>query len=114
MTEDDVFEFVTREREGVAVVRLAGELDLGQVEPLQQELDRLCTNGLSELMLDLRELVFLDSTGLHLLLKLRSRCADQALSLKLVPGPPNVQRLFELTRTDVQFTFVEPPPEPSA
>jgi anti-sigma B factor antagonist len=108
---EDVFEFETRQRGTAAHVRLVGELDLAEVEALQEELDRLCADGLSELTVDLSELDFLDSTGLHLLIKLRSRCASQELPLKLVPGPPAVQRLFQLTGTDVQFTFVERRPD---
>ena len=107
MTED-VFGFETEERDETALVRLVGELDLAEVGPLQRELERLCSNGLTELTLDLSELVFLDSTGLHLLMKLRGRCVGQDMSLRLVPGPPSVQRLFEITGTDTQFTFVAP------
>ena len=107
MTED-VFGFETQERGDTALVRLVGELDLAEVGPLQGELDRVCSNGLKELTLDLSELVFLDSTGLHLLMKLRGRCVGQDMSLTLVPGPPSVQRLFEITGTDTQFTFVAP------
>ena len=94
MTED-VFEFETRERDGRAIVRLMGELDMGEVEALQEELDRVCSNGL------------------HLLIKLRGHCASQQLPLTLVPGPPAVQRLFQLTGTDGQFTFVERRPQPA-
>jgi anti-anti-sigma factor len=106
---EDVFEFATHEQGDSAVVRLVGELDLAEVVPLQAELDRLCSNGLARLTLDLRELDFLDSTGLHLLIKLRTRCESQELPLTLVPGPPSVQRLFQITGTDDHFTF-EPAP----
>ena len=70
----------------------------------------MCSNGLPTLTLDLSELDFLDSTGLHLLMRLRGRCEAQGLDLKLVPGPPGVQRLFEITGTDAQFTFVSAEP----
>ena len=106
MTED-VFEFETRESGDAAFVRLVGELDLAEVGPLQVEFDRLCANGLSGLTVDLSELDFLDSTGLHLLMKLRGRCEGQNLPLTLVPGPPSVQRLFQITGTDEQFTFAQ-------
>jgi anti-anti-sigma factor len=106
---EDVFEFVTRESGGDAVVRLVGELDLAEVAPLQAEFDRLCSNGLGGLTVDLSELEFLDSTGLHLLMKLRGRCEQQAVPLTLVPGPPAVQRLFKITGTVEHFTF-EPAP----
>ena len=112
MTED-VFEFETHERGDAAVVRLGGELDLAAIEPLQSELDRVCSDGLSTLTIDLSELDFVDSTGLHLLLRLRSRCEERQLGLKVVPGPPAVQRLFRITGTDVQFTFIESQPAPA-
>jgi anti-sigma B factor antagonist len=104
---EDVFEFVTQERDGTAVVQLFGELDLGEVEPLKREFDRLCENGLSALTVDLSGLDFVDSSGLHALLRLRGDCAGRQLALQLVPGPPTVQRLFRLTGTETQFTFVE-------
>ena len=106
MTEE-VFSFETDERGSAAVVRLVGELDLAEVAPLQAELDRLCSNGLSALTVDLSELDFVDSTGLHLLLELNGRCARQEVPLTLVPGPPAVQRLFKITGTDGQFRFAE-------
>jgi anti-anti-sigma factor len=102
---EDVFEFETRESGDTAFVRLAGELDLAEVEALQAEFDRLCSNGLSGVTIDLSELDFLDSTGLHLLMTLRGRCESESLALTLVPGPPAVQRLFQITGTDGHFTF---------
>ena len=112
MTED-VFEFETQERGDTAVVRVSGELDLAAVEPIQFELDRLCSNGRSSLTVDLRELDFVDSTGLHLLLRLRGTCEQRGIGLQLVPGPPAVQRLFRLTGTDVQFAFADVQPDPA-
>jgi len=110
---EDVFEFETEEHGGSAIVRLVGELDLAEVEPLQAELERLCSNSLSALTLDLSGLEFLDSTGLHVLLRLRSRCESQQLELLLVPGPASVQRLFRITGTDTQFSFIAEQPAPA-
>jgi anti-sigma B factor antagonist len=110
---EDVFEFETEEHDGSAIVRLVGELDLAEVEPLQAELERLCSNGLSALTVDLSGLDFLDSTGLHLLLRLRGRCERQQVGLQLVSGPPSVQRLFRITGTDTQFSFITEQPAPT-
>jgi anti-sigma B factor antagonist len=104
---EDVFGFETEERGGSAIVRLIGELDLAAVEPLQHELDRVCADGPAALTVDLSELDFVDSSGLHLLMRLRGVCQSRQLSLRLVPGPPAVQRLFLITGTDTQFTFVD-------
>ena len=38
-------------------------------------------------------------------MQLRGRCASEKLPLTLVPGPPAVQRLFQITGTDDHFTF---------
>lgn len=112
MTED-VFAFETEERDGTAIVRLVGELDLAAVEPLQVEFERVCSNALSALTVDLSGLDFVDSTGLHALLRLNGRCASQELSLRLVSGPPSIQRLFQITGIDTQFTFIEAQPAPA-
>jgi anti-sigma B factor antagonist len=110
---EDVFEFETEEHGGSAIVRLVGELDLAEVEPLQAEFERLCANGLSALTVDLSGLDFLDSTGLHALLRLRGRCERLQLGLQLVPGPASVQRLFRITGTDTQFNFTTGQPAPA-
>jgi anti-anti-sigma factor len=95
--------------EGV-VVSLFGELDLATVGQLQDELDRLAApRRRDELVIDLRELEFLDSTGLRLLLQLHSDCLGRGCSLGLVPGGRAIQKLFAVTGTDTHFVFVAPP-----
>jgi hypothetical protein len=37
------------------------------------------------------------------------RCEGQEVPLTLVPGPPAVQRLFQITGTDKHFTFEQAP-----
>jgi anti-anti-sigma factor len=92
------------------VVSLFGELDLATVDQLQDELDRLAATGrLHELVIDLRELDFLDSTGLRLLLQLNSDCREDGCSLGLVPGGRAIQKLFAVTGTDAHFVFVALP-----
>ena len=62
-----------------------------------------------ELVIDLRELDFLDSTGLRLLLQLHSDCRRDGCSLGLVPGGRAIRKLFAVTGTDAHFAFVAPP-----
>src|SRR4051794_32683243 len=51
-----------------AHVRPVGELDLATVPLVDAELADLWAIGYSSLVLDLRQVCFLDSTGLHLLI----------------------------------------------
>jgi anti-anti-sigma factor len=64
---------------------------------LDERAAQLCGDGPCRLVLDLRELRFIDSTGLLAIRRMRELCADSGCELQLIPGPPAVQRLFELT-----------------
>jgi anti-anti-sigma factor len=79
------------------------------VDQLQAELDRLAAGPMRELVIDLRELDFLDSTGLRLLLQLHADCLARGCSLGLVPGGRAIQKLFTVTGTDAHFVFVAAP-----
>jgi anti-sigma B factor antagonist len=110
----EVFDFDTQQRGSSAVVALVGELDVACVEPLRIELARLRANELVELLIDLSELEFIDSTGLALLLRLQGDCARSGTRLRAVAGPPAVQRLFAVTGTLASFDFVRSEAVPRA
>jgi anti-sigma B factor antagonist len=55
-------------------------------------------------VVDLSQLHFLDSSGMRALLRLQSRIGDRA-RLELVPGPPAVQRVFELVGLTAVLPF---------
>jgi len=88
-----------------------GELDLascGQLEPAIRELLRA---GAERLVIDLRRVCFLDSTGLRLALALDAAARGDGFDLELIPGPPDVQRVFEITGTVETLPFVSAPAE---
>ena len=89
-------------------VRLAlwGEIDLAARPRLEAEIDELRGSGLASLIVDLRHVSFLDSSGLRLVLELYAAARDDGFELQLVPGPPHVQRVFEITRTLGELPFV--------
>ncbi len=79
---------------------LTGELDLASTPILQRALASLAAamNGTSAITLDLSGLQFIDSTGLHAILTTRELCQANGYEFSLVPGPPQVQRLFEIVK----------------
>ena len=87
---------------GATVVTLCGELDLASAPRVDAALDALDE---TDVVVDLRPLTYLDSTGVRLLLR-RDREA-RALGRRFIlrPAPPGVQRLFELTHTDRRLRF---------
>lgn len=87
------------------VLALAGDLDIASAPALKRHLDDAATTGSGRVVVDLSEVEFLDSTGLRVLLTARQRLHERGQELRLRPGPPVVQRLFELTQTAELFQF---------
>jgi anti-anti-sigma factor len=90
-------ELEERRLEGGCTLALRGELDMASTPALDVALRRLCTDASNALTLDLSELTFMDSTGLRTLLLAGELCQQCACKLSVVPGPPQIQRLFEVT-----------------
>ncbi len=95
---------VVRDR-GDVVVAPAGELDIASAGLLERELRELGVDRDDRVVLDLRALDFLDSTGLRLLITVRNSAKRAGHGLVLVAGPPRVQRIFELTGTRGLFDW---------
>jgi anti-anti-sigma factor len=82
-------------RGGRTTAALRGEFDMGAtftVEPALE--DALAAPGLKVLTLDLRELTFIDSTGVGVLLRVHEETERRGIELAIEPGPPEVQRVF--------------------
>lgn len=97
---------VTRihEPDQVALVCL-GDLDLPCSPQLEREARELLRSGVKRLVIDLRGVPFMDSSGLSVLLSLRNdaKRGGQELQLSDVPGP--VRRVFQLTNTRGLFDW---------
>jgi anti-anti-sigma factor len=86
-------------------VRPVGELDLSTVPIVQAQLAELESAGFTRLVLDLRQLRFLDSSGLRLLIEWDARARADGVELTVIPGPPEVQRLFDLAGVTDRLRF---------
>jgi anti-anti-sigma factor len=101
-----------RETEGAILISLSGELDLSVMDPLEQVLAAAEAKQPSVLVIDLRDLQFMDSSGIRLVVEadLRAREADRRLIL--VRGSDPVHRVFTIALLDKRLEFVDaPPPE---
>jgi anti-anti-sigma factor len=90
---------------------LSGELDLATSPSLASAVGRLCTEGAGEIIIDMRGLLFIDSTGIRTILQAVDLCARHECELALIRGSASTQRLFELTGLDEKLPFREPPSE---
>lgn len=87
---------VDRRTDGSAsVVTLSGELDVASAGSLEQALSEVSDH--QHLIIDLRQLDFIDSTGLSVLVAANQRALDSGQRLGIVNGGTQVQRLLTLT-----------------
>jgi anti-sigma B factor antagonist len=93
-----------READRLTVV-MSGELDLAAAPLLEAAIHRRAFESDHSLVLDLRGLTFIDAAGLRVILRCHDLCVSRERGLSLIPGPPNVQRLFELTGVTGRLPF---------
>jgi anti-anti-sigma factor len=106
MADHDTLDIEVKRNSRGLVVRMVGALDLANAP------DLLSTLGPSldePMTLDLRELTFLDSSGLSALIRLRDQCST---GLRLIEGPRSVHKVFEITGTVPEFAWIAPSREP--
>ena len=92
-------------------VRLSGELDISTAAELERLLSDLAVpDGPGRIVIDLRDLRFMDSTGLRLLVTADLRLRREGRELALIPGPEPVHRVFRLAMLEERLTFVDATP----
>ncbi|MFZ0042253.1 MAG: STAS domain-containing protein [Solirubrobacteraceae bacterium] len=105
------FRVETRNEGRTAVIAVTGELDLASGPQLEAELDRISGPEIQLLVVDLRKLEFMDSTGLSILVRSHQRLAEEGCEMGLVRGSSQVQRLLDLTGVAERLTLVDEPDE---
>jgi anti-anti-sigma factor len=98
------FAVEVQRRDAVAIVQPRGELDLVTVETLRAALDDI--KRTERLVLDLRGLSFMDSTGLQLLVALHERAQRERFQLTLMAPVAPVDRAIQLCGLDKTLPFV--------
>ncbi len=108
---DDEFRFDLRREGADAELKIFGEFDMTGVLRVEPDLSQLLdTEEVERLVLDLSGLEFVDSTGLGVIIDLDQRARRGDFELSIVPGPRQVQRVFEVTKLADVLPFREPPP----
>jgi anti-sigma B factor antagonist len=105
------FQVEVRRNGAAAVVSVSGELDLASGPELEAELDQLTGPDVQLVVIDLRRLDFMDSTGLSILVRAHQRLAAEGAEMGLVRGSQQVQRLLDLTGVAERLRLVDAPEE---
>jgi anti-sigma B factor antagonist len=100
----------TEHDHGAPRLVVSGELDLATAEVLEANLKEVESSEPDVLVLDLRELEFMDSTGLRAVIAADARARERGGRLVVVRAPEEVDRVFRLTRMDQHLELVDEPP----
>jgi anti-anti-sigma factor len=98
--------------EDTRLIRAAGELDMSTAPALRHELEAARDEAVTTL-LDMAEVTFIDSTGLHLLLDASRRAERNDWSFFIVRPSAAVTRLVDVTCTRPLLALVEPDAAPT-
>lgn len=102
---------VSSQSEGERVrLTLVGELDIATVPRLEDAIEAALAAGPRSLVVDLRSLGFLDSSGLRHFIVLADRAREEGFELLLVRPAEPVLAIFQITRAEENLPFVDEPP----
>jgi anti-sigma B factor antagonist len=106
MHSPDLLRVTVESMEDARLIRAAGELDMSSAPALRHELDAARDEAVTTL-LDMAEVTFIDSTGLHLLLD-ASLGTDDDWSFFIVRPSKAVKRLIDVSGTGDVLALAEP------
>ena len=110
MTRPPVFRILTNESGSRVEIAIQGELDLATAPQLDAEFQRVgAFDGIDLAIVDLRNLAFLDSTGLEAIMKFEARTRAAGVEMVVVRGPRAVERLFAVMQLDQKLRIVDDP-----
>jgi len=93
------------------VIRVSGELDLGSAPQLEAALEAEPARSAKSLVIDLREIVFMDSTGLRAILAAARQAREGGRRFAVTRGGEQVQRIFSVTGADSRLEVLASPEE---
>jgi anti-sigma B factor antagonist len=93
--------------ESTYLVSVAGEADLHTAPELKEALGAAIDAGAVDVVVDLTETTFVDSSALGVLIGALRRLTPQGGQLSLVVADTNLRRIFEITRLDRVFDIHE-------
>lgn len=87
----------TEQHDDVVVVSVAGELDMATAPQLQDEITDLLDRGCKQIVFDLDNLSFCDSTGLSVFIRTKNSCDEANGRVRLAAPQRAVLRVLQVS-----------------
>ena len=97
----------TSHRDGASIVAITGELDVATAGPVEEALLGVEEDEPERIVLDLRELRFIDSTGLSLLINADRRGRKAGRQVTIVTGTGPARRILQTVGLDTRLDVVQ-------
>ena len=106
---DHGLEVLVEERDDTTKIVLSGELDVSTVSRFNAAIAKTRIENCKTVVIDLRDLKFMDSTGLSAVLVAEMHARTRRQRFAVVRGPRHVQELFRLTGVDHFLEVIDDP-----
>lgn len=93
-----------------AMVALEGEIDLASVAVAERRIADAERDDPAELVIDVRNVTFMDSSGLRVLLAAHQRAQESGRGFALLRGSESVDRLLKVTGLAGRLRLLDEPP----
>jgi len=100
-------QITTTSKDGTTRIELAGELDIATGPDLEQALATQLAQAVTDIVLDLRGVTFIDSSGLRAVLVASRSAVDASRRLIVVPGDGQVLRVIRLAQVEDRLDLGE-------
>lgn len=91
------------ENNGITVIAPEGELDVHNSDELKTHIQNELGKGTSKLLIDLRDVAYMDSAALGVLVSGLKRAREAKAQFKIVNVTAPIERIFRLTRLSKFF-----------
>ena len=96
-----------RDQDAWTVLTVSGEIDIATAPSLRERLHSLLAEGKRQIVVDLDDVGFLDSTALGVLVGVLKRARSEDGEVRIVCTQPRVRKVFEITRLDSAFDLFD-------
>tara|TARA_B100001113_G_C20664914_1_gene429502 strand:- start:118 stop:465 length:348 start_codon:yes stop_codon:yes gene_type:complete len=91
------FSVEVEEKNNYPIVHIKGEIDVYTCPALQEKLNEIINRGELQVVLDLEDLQYIDSTGLGTIANTAQNIQDQNGEVHVICNKPQIKKIFEFS-----------------